>query len=150
MPRTLLLPLFLFLSTPALAITINTLDIKKIDDTAIEITAPVWDGSKAGPVLVGTFDSKFDRKVAAKLGGGFRNAMIASYDLAPSLDLGQLFAEALRAEGTKLGLSMMAPQEAITPGWTVDGTRSTPPTSTSSTWVTARCSSTRTSTSRCA
>jgi hypothetical protein len=122
MPRTLLLPLFLFLSTPAFAITINTLDVKEIDDTSIEITAPVWDGSKAGPVLVGTFESKFDRKVAAKLGGGFRNAMIASYDLAPSLDLGLLFAEALRAEGTKLGLSMMAPQEAKAPAWTVDGT----------------------------
>src|SRR6185503_2622323 len=65
---------------------------------------------------------KFDRKVAGKLGGGFRNAMIASYDLDPALDLGRLFAEALRAEGTKLGLTMMAPQEARAPQWTVDGT----------------------------
>ena len=123
MKRTLILLLLLFLlSTPAFAITIKTLDLKETDDTAIEITAPVWDGSKAGPVLVGTFESKFDRKVANKLGGGFRNAMVPSYDLDPSLDLGQLFAEALRSEGTKLGLTMMSPQEAKAPQWTIDGT----------------------------
>src|SRR6185503_5335757 len=106
----LLLLLFL-LSTPAFGITIKTLDVSDVDDTAIEVAGPVWDGSKAGPVLVGTFESKFDRTVAEKLGGGFRNAMIASYDLDPALDLGRLFAEALRAEGTKLGLTTMAPQE---------------------------------------
>lgn len=122
MKRALPLLLLLLLSTPAFAITIKTLDLNAIDDTAIEITAPVWDGSKAGPVLVGTFESKFDRKVANKLGGGFRNAMVGSYDLAPTLDLGQLFADALRAEGTKLGLTMMAPQEAKAPRWTIDGT----------------------------
>lgn len=123
MKRTILLLLLLLLATiPAFAITINVLDVSYVDDTAIEITAPVWDGSKAGPVLVGAFESKFDRKVAGKLGGGFRNAMMPSYDLAPTLDLGQLFAETLRAEGTKLGLTMMSPQEASAPGWTVDGT----------------------------
>lgn len=121
MKRTLIL-LLLLLSTPAFAITIKTLDVKKIDDTTIEITAPVWDGSKAGPVLVGTFESKFDRKVASKLASGFRNAMIPSFDLAPTLDLGQVFAEALRSEGTKLGLTMMSPQEAKAPQWTIDGT----------------------------
>lgn len=121
MKRTFCL-LLLLLSTPAFAITIKTLDLNVVDDTTIEITAPVWDGSKAGPVLVGTFESKFDRKVANKLAGGFRNAMIPSYDLDPSLDLGQVLAEALRAEGTKLGLSMMAPQEAKAPEWTIDGT----------------------------
>ena len=123
MTRKLLLPLLLLLlSTPAFAITIKSLDLNVIDDTAIEITAPVWEGSRSGPVLVGTFESKFDRKVANKLGGGFRNAMIASYDVAPTLDLGQVFAEALRAEGTKLGLIMMSPQEAKAPQWTIDGT----------------------------
>jgi hypothetical protein len=121
MKRTLFL-LLLLLSTPAFAITINTLNLNEIDDTTLEITAPVWDGSKAGPALVGTFESKFDRKVANKLGGGFRNAMMPSYDLAPSLDLGKVFAEALRAEGTKLGLTMMSPQEAKAPQWTIDGT----------------------------
>ncbi len=121
MTRTLLL-LLLFLSTPAFAITITTLDLHATDDTAIEITAPVWDGSKSGAVLIGTFESKFDRKVANKLAGGFRNAMMPSYDLAPALDLGKLFAEALRAEGTKLGLTMMAQQEARAPQWTIDGT----------------------------
>lgn len=121
MKRTLFL-LLLLLSTPAFAITIKTLDVNKTDDTAIEITGPVWDGSKAGPVLVGTFESKFDRKVASKLASGFRNAMIPSFDLAPTLDLGQVFAEALRSEGTKLGLTMMAPQEAKAPQWTIDGT----------------------------
>jgi HEAT repeats len=114
--------LLLLLATPAFAITIKTLDVNKIDDTAIEITAPVWDGTKAGPVLVGTFESKFDRKVANKLASGFRNGMMPSYDLAPSLDLGQVFAAALRAEGTKLGLTMMSPQEAKAPQWTIDGT----------------------------
>lgn len=121
MKRTLFL-LLLLLSTPAFAITIKTLDLKEVDDTTIEIAAPVWDGSKAGPVLVGMFESKFDRKVASKLGGGFRNAMMASYDLAPTLDLGQVFADALRAEGTKLGLTMMSPQEAKAPQWMIDGT----------------------------
>lgn len=121
MKRSLFLLLFV-LATPAFAITIKTLDLKDVDDDRIEITAPVWDGSKAGPILVGTFESKFDRKVAGKLAGGFRNAMISSYDLDPSLDLGRIFADTLRGEGTKLGLSMMAPQEARAPRWTVDGT----------------------------
>lgn len=121
MKRSLSL-LLLILATPAFAITIKTLDLNDVDDDRIEITAPVWDGSKAGPVLVGTFESKFDRKVAGKLAGGFRNAMISSYDLAPSLDLGQILADTLRTEGTKLGLSMMSPQEARAPRWTIDGT----------------------------
>jgi hypothetical protein len=121
MKRTLFL-LLLLLATPAFAGTIKTLDVKDTDDTAIEITAPVWDGAKAGPVLVGTFESKFDRKVASKLAGGFRNAMIPSFDLAATLDFGEVFAEALRTEGTKLGLTMMAPQEAKAPLWTIDGT----------------------------
>ncbi|HVE72855.1 MAG TPA: HEAT repeat domain-containing protein [Thermoanaerobaculia bacterium] len=114
--------LLLVLALPASGITIKTLDLADVDDDRIEITAPVWDGSKAGPVLVGTFESKFDRQVAGKLAGGFRNAMISSYDLAPTLDLGQIFADTLRAEGTKLGLTMMAPQEARAPQWTIDGT----------------------------
>jgi hypothetical protein len=122
MNRMLLLLLTLVVATPAFAITIQTLDLNDVDDTAIEITAPVWDGVKTGPVMVGRFESKFDREVARKLGGGFRNAMVPSYDLAPSLDFGQLFADALRAEGTKLGLPMMAPQEAKAPRWTIDGT----------------------------
>jgi hypothetical protein len=121
MKRALFL-LLLVLAAPAFAITIKTLDVNDVDDDRIEITAPVWDGSKAGPVLVGTFESKFDRKVANKLGGGFRNAMVSSYDLAPTLDLGQIIAETLRTEGTKLGLTMMAPQEGRAPQWTVDGT----------------------------
>jgi HEAT repeats len=121
MKRTSLL-LLLLLTTPAFAITITTLDLSEIDDDRIEITGPVWDGSQAGPVLVGTFESKFDRKVAGKLAGDFRNAMMPNYDLDPSLNLGRIFAETLRAEGTKLGLSMMSPQEARAPQWTVDGT----------------------------
>jgi HEAT repeats len=122
MKRAAFFLFLLALATPAFAITIKTLDLKDINDDAIEITAPVWDGSKAGPVLVGTFESKFDRKVANKLAGGFRNAMVPSYDLDPTLDLGQVLAETLRAEGTKLGLTMMAPQEAKAPQWTIDGT----------------------------
>lgn len=123
MKRTLLpLLLLLLVSTPVFAITIDKLDVTNVDDTAIEILGPVWDGAKAGPILVGKFESKFDRTVASKLAGGFRNAMIASYDLAPSLDFGQLFADTLRGEGTKLGLSMMASQDAKAPQWTVDGT----------------------------
>lgn len=121
MKRTLFL-LLLFLSTPAFAITIKTLDVSDVDDDRIEITAPVWDGSKAGAVLVGTFESKFDRKVAAKLAGGLRNAMVPSFDLAPTLDLGQVLAETMRGEGTKLGLTMLAPQDARAPQWTIDGT----------------------------
>ena len=121
MKRALFL-LLLVLSTPAFAVTIKTLDVNKIDDTAIEIAAPVWDGSQTGLVLAGTFESRFDRKVANKLGGGFRNAMVASYDLDPNLDLGRLFAEAFRTEGMKLGLKMMSPQEAAAPQWTIDGT----------------------------
>ncbi|MGZ5442627.1 MAG: hypothetical protein ACXW4P_18905 [Thermoanaerobaculia bacterium] len=120
MKRSLLL--LLLISTPAFAITIKVLDVNEIEDTAIENTAPVWDGSNAGPVLVVTFESKFDHKVANKLGGGFRNAMMPSYDLAPTIDLGQVFAEALRAENAKLGLTMMAPQEANAQRWTLEGT----------------------------
>ncbi|HJQ35921.1 MAG TPA: HEAT repeat domain-containing protein [Thermoanaerobaculia bacterium] len=122
MKPTLLVLLLLLLSTPAFAITITTLDLNATDDTAIEIAAPVWDGAKSGAVLIGAFESKFDRKVANKLAGGFRNAMMPSYDLAASLDFGKLFAETLRAEGTKLGLTMMAQQEARAPQWTIDGT----------------------------
>jgi hypothetical protein len=121
MKRALYL-LLLALATPAFGITINTLDLHEIDDDRIELTGPVWDGSKAGPILVGTFESKFDRKVANKLGSGFRNSMMPSYDLAPTLDLGQIVATTLRTEGTKLGLSMMALQEARAPQWTIDGT----------------------------
>ena len=121
MKRLLLLALFA-LATPAFAITITTLDMSEIDDDRIEITGPVWDGSQAGPVLIGTFESKFDRKVAGKLAGGFRNAMMPNYDLDPSLNLGRIFAETLQAEGTKLGLSMMSPQEGRAAQWTVDGT----------------------------
>jgi len=121
MKRTLLL-LLCIVSTPVFALTINKIDLNDVDDTAIEVSGPVWDGSKTGPVLVGTFESKFDRKVANKLGGGFRNAMVPSYDLAPSVDLGQVLADALRGEGTKLGLTMMSPQESKAPQWTVDGT----------------------------
>lgn len=114
--------LLLFLATPAFAITIKTLDMSVVDDDRIEITAPVWDGAKAGAVLVGTFESKFDRNVAGKLASGFRNSMMPSYDLAPTLDFGRIFAGTLRAEGTKLGLTMLAPQEAREPQWTIDGT----------------------------
>lgn len=121
MKRALFL-LLLAVATPMFGITIRTLDVTDVDDDRIEITAPVWDGSKTGPVMVGTFESKFDRKVAAKLAGGFRNAMMPSYDLDPSLDLGKIFAGTLRAEGTKLGLSMMSPEEARAPQWTIDGT----------------------------
>jgi len=121
MKRALFL-LLLAVVTPAFGITIRTLDVTDVDDDRIEITAPVWDGSKTGAVLVGTFESKFDRRVAAKLAGGFRNAMMPSYDLDPSLDLGRIFAGTLRAEGTKLGLPMMLPEEARAPEWTIDGT----------------------------
>jgi hypothetical protein len=123
MKRTLL-PLLslLFLAAPVFGITIKTIDLAATDDTTIELNTPVWDGAQAGPVLVGTFESKFDRKVAGKLAGGFRNAMIPTYDLDPALDLGKVLAEALRAQGTSLGLTMMAPQEAKAPQWTLDGT----------------------------
>jgi hypothetical protein len=120
MKRSLLL-LFL-LATPAFALTIPKVDLSEIDDDAIEITSPVWAGQEAGPILVGKFESSFDRKIAGKLAGGFRNAMIPNYNLAPEVDLGEVLAAALRSEGTKLGLNTMAPQEGKAPQWTVDGT----------------------------
>jgi hypothetical protein len=114
--------LLLLLTTPAFALTIEKVDLSEIEDDTILITGPVWDGREAGPVLVGRFESTFDRKFANKLASGFRNAMMPSYTLAPQLDLGEVLATALRTEGTKLGLSMMAPQEGRAPQWVVDGT----------------------------
>lgn len=114
--------LLLLLTTPAFAITIEKVDLSEIEDDAILITGPVWDGRDAGPVLFGRFESSFDRTVASKLASGFRNAMIPTYTLASEVDLGEVLATALRTEGTKLGLSTMAPQEGKAPQWTVDGT----------------------------
>jgi hypothetical protein len=121
MKRVLLL-LLLLLTTPAFAIEIQKVDLADIDDDAIEIAAPLWSGTEAGPILVGKFESSFDRKVASKLASGFRNAMIPSYTVASELDLGEVLAAALRSEGTKLGLTMLAPQEGRGAQWTVDGT----------------------------
>lgn len=121
MKRSLLL-LLLLLATPAFALTIPKVDLSDIDDDAIELTSPVWAGQDAGLILVGKFESSFDRKIAGKLAGGFRNAMIPNYTLAPEVDLGEVLAAALRSEGTKLGLNTMAPQEGKAPQWTVDGT----------------------------
>ena len=121
MKRALLL-LLLLLTTPAFALNIEKLDLAEIDDDAIEVTAPVWDGKEAGAMLVGKFESSFDRKVAGKLAGGFRNAMIPNYNLVPQLDVGEVLAAALRSEGTRLGRPMMAPQEGKAPQWVVDGT----------------------------
>lgn len=106
---------------PAFGITIKSLDLAATDDTNIEITSPVWDGSAAGVIYVRKFESTFDREVAQKLGGGFRNAMMPSYDLAPSLDLGEVFATALRAEGRKLGLHTGGPEEPQRSQWLIDG-----------------------------
>lgn len=115
--------LFLLLATPAFAGTLEKLDLAGIDDDSIEIAAPAWDGSQAGSILVNTFQSAdFDRTVGRKLGGGFRNAMLPSQSLASSVDVGGILAGAMRAEGRKLGLMMMEPQEGSAPQWVVDGT----------------------------
>ena len=117
-----LLAILLFLATPLLGGVIDKIDLSTVDDTGIEIAAPVWDGSAAGSVLVNRFDSKFDREVAKKLASGFRNAMISSQTLAESVDLGEILAASIRAEGRKLGLTMMEPQEGAAPQWVVGGT----------------------------
>ncbi|MGZ5431529.1 MAG: HEAT repeat domain-containing protein [Thermoanaerobaculia bacterium] len=122
MKRSGFLLLLLLVTTVVFAGTIEKIDLAEVDDDSIEITSPVWDGTTAGPVLVGTFDSRFDRTVVRKLGGGFRNAMLASQTLAPQLDLGEVLATSIRAEGRKLGLSMMEPQEGAAPQWLVGGT----------------------------
>lgn len=122
MKRSLFLLLLLSLSASAFAGTWDKLDLSEIDDDSIEITSAVWDGTKAGAVLVNRFESKFDRTVARKLGGGFRNAMIGSYTLADPVDLGDILAASMRGEGRKLGLTMMEPQEGAAPQWIVGGT----------------------------
>lgn len=106
----------------AFAGTWDKIDLSEVDDDSIEITSAVWDGTKSGSVLVNRFESSFDRTVARKLGGGFRNAMIGSYTLAPQVDLGDILATSMRAEGRKLGLTMMEPQEGAAPQWIVGGT----------------------------
>jgi hypothetical protein len=122
MKRSIFLPLLLFVSTQTFAGTFEKINLAEVDDDSIEITWPVWDGSKAGPVLVGRFDSTFDRTVVRKLASGFRNAMIPSQTLAPQLDLGEILATSMRVEGRKLGLNMMEPQEGAAPQWVVGGT----------------------------
>ncbi len=110
------------LAAPMFAGTFSKLDMSEIDDDAIEITSPVWDGSQSGPILVNRFESSFDRKVARKVAGGFRNAGIKDQTLGSEVDLGELLAATLRSEGRKLGLRMMEPQEAVAPQWIIGGT----------------------------
>ncbi|HUR83379.1 MAG TPA: HEAT repeat domain-containing protein [Thermoanaerobaculia bacterium] len=112
----------LLFALPALAGTLTRLDMSEIDDDSIEITSPVWDGSQSGLVLVNRFESSFDRTVAHRVAGGFRNAGIKDQILGPQVDLGEILADTMRSEGRKLGLRMMAPQEAVAPEWVIGGT----------------------------
>jgi hypothetical protein len=115
------LTLVLAVSTSLSAGVITKLDVSNVDDDSIQIPGPVVDGSKTAPIAIGAFASSFDRNVVRKGAGGFRNAMVKGETLAPELDLGEILAGALRAEGKTLGLNI-TPAEASSSAWTVSGT----------------------------
>src|SRR5687768_8009710 len=96
--------LLIAVSTSVSAGVITKLDVSNVDDDSIQIPGPVVDGSKAEPIVIGAFASSFDRNVVRKGAGGLRNAMVKGETLAPDLDLGEILAGALRAEGGTLGL----------------------------------------------
>jgi HEAT repeats len=116
------LTLILALSTSVFAGVITKLDVSNVDDDSIQIPGPVVDGSKTGPIAIGAFASSFDRNVVRKGAGGFRNAMVKGETLAPELDLGEILAGALRAEGKTLGLNVVTQAEGAGSAWTVSGT----------------------------
>lgn len=120
---------WLFVSTLLLAVAtsvsagvITKLDVSNVDDDSIQIPGPVVDGSKTESIAIGAFASSFDRNVVRKGAGGFRNAMVKGETLAPDLDLGEILAGALRAEGQTLGLKIITPAEGASSVWTVSGT----------------------------
>jgi HEAT repeats len=120
--KRLLLVLTLLVSTSLSAGVITKLDVSDIDDDSIQIPGPVVDGANAGAIAIGTFASSFDRNVVRKGAGGFRNAMVKGETLAPELDLGEILAGALRAEGKAFGLNVLGPADAVKPQWMVGGT----------------------------
>jgi hypothetical protein len=104
-------------TTTVLAIgTIKELTLDEGRDDVNRVTAPVVDGMGT-PVAVGTIAGTFDRgaKIVRKGATGFMTRG-PEYNLDKAVDLGALFAEALKTEATALGFGSAAG------GWQIDGT----------------------------
>lgn len=101
----------------ALAIgTIKELTLDEGRDDVNRVTAPVVDGMST-PIAVGTITTTFDRnaKIVRKGATGFMTRG-PEYNLDKAVDLGALFASALKSEGTAMGFGSAAG------GWQIDGT----------------------------
>jgi hypothetical protein len=104
-------------TTTVLAIgTIKTLTLDEGRDDVNRVTAPVVDGMST-PIAVGTIAATFDRgaKIVRKGATGFMTRG-PEYNLDKAVDLGALFAQALKTEGTAMGFGSAAG------GWQIDGT----------------------------
>ena len=96
--------------------TIKELTLDEGRDDVNRVTAPVVDGMNT-PIAVGTVASTFDRgaKIVRKGATGFMTRG-PEYNLDKAIDLGALFASALKAESTAMGFG------SATGGWQIDGT----------------------------
>jgi hypothetical protein len=102
----------------ALAIgTIKELSLDDGRDDVNRLAAPAVDGARTA-VAIGTIASTFDKgaKIVRRGATGFMTRG-PEYNLDKSLDLGPLFASALKQEATAMGFGASG-----TPAWQVDGT----------------------------
>ncbi len=102
----------------ALAIgTIKELTLEEGHDDVNRLTAPVVDGASTA-IAVGTIATTFDKgaKIVRRGATGFMTRG-PEYNLDKALDLGALFASALKQEGTAMGFAA-----AGSSPWQIDGT----------------------------
>jgi hypothetical protein len=102
-----------------LAATIKKLAVADGREDSNKVGVAVYDGSKVPPVTIRAIQAGYDKKakVVRRTGGMMTRG--PEYDLDPSIDLGSLFAEALRGESAAMGFRAESGGQA---GWEVSGT----------------------------
>lgn len=98
---------------------IKNLSLDMVKDPAGTVSAPVFDSSAVEPLAISTITSTVDRKaVVRRLSTGVFTFGVHA-DLGPSVDLGALLAEAMRAAAPVMGLKIGHEESAT---WKVSGT----------------------------
>ena len=98
---------------------IKKLTLAMVKDPLEIINQPVFDGSGVAPLAIGTITSTVDRKTVVRRQSKGVFTFGVKADLGPSVDLGALLAEAMRAAAPVMGLKIQSGGGAA---WKVSGT----------------------------
>jgi hypothetical protein len=93
-------------------------DGRSVDD---RIGAPLVVTEDKAPLRIGPIVSAYDKKANVIRGYKIRLGRGPTYTLAPSVDLGALFTESLRAEAAGMGFRVLDATDTSTPSWDVSG-----------------------------